>query len=149
MSKNFSPILAKTMKYEGNYSHDPDDNGGETYKGIARKFWPKWSGWQVVDLMKTKPGFPSNLEIKDKNRVIPYSQNIQEMVKDFYYENFWLAIGGEKIINDKVAGEIFDTAVNMGIKVAIKLAQEALGLPKEKITGRLDTETLTLLNQIK
>ena len=27
----------------------PEDRGGETYRGIARRAWPKWAGWKIVD----------------------------------------------------------------------------------------------------
>lgn len=146
MSQNFSPIYARTLKYEGNYSKDPNDAGGETYKGISRVFWPKWVGWQVIDSLKLKPGFPQNLEIKTPVSVIPQSANLQQMVKDFYYENFWMNIGGERIINDKVAGQIYDTAVNMGIKTAIKLVQGVFKLEK---TGILDIKTMQAINGVQ
>ncbi len=34
---NFNNAFNLVLKNEGSYSNDPDDPGGETYKGISRK----------------------------------------------------------------------------------------------------------------
>ena len=57
----FEPAFEKTMKFEGGYANNPADRGGETYRGIARKIWPGWNGWPLVDAAKQKAGFPGNL----------------------------------------------------------------------------------------
>ena len=44
----FKKAYDKTMGHEGGYVHDPDDAGGETYKGISRRYHPGWEGWKVV-----------------------------------------------------------------------------------------------------
>ena len=46
---NFIKSYEITCKHEGGYSFDPDDAGGETYKGISRRFNPQWSGWKIID----------------------------------------------------------------------------------------------------
>jgi hypothetical protein len=28
--------------HKGGYVKNPDDPGGETYRGVARKIWPRW-----------------------------------------------------------------------------------------------------------
>ena len=40
--------------YEGNYSNDKDDPGGETYKGISRNMNKDWEGWKIIDSYKGK-----------------------------------------------------------------------------------------------
>ena len=45
---NFNQAFKKVMSAEGGYVNDPDDPGGETYKGVARKMNPRWSGWAIV-----------------------------------------------------------------------------------------------------
>lgn len=37
---DFQESFRIAMGHEGGYSKDPDDAGGETYKGISRKFNP-------------------------------------------------------------------------------------------------------------
>ncbi|MBW1801582.1 MAG: hypothetical protein JRJ85_12745, partial [Deltaproteobacteria bacterium] len=41
----FDEAFEKTTAIEGGYVFDPDDAGGETYKGISRRFNPSWGGW--------------------------------------------------------------------------------------------------------
>ena len=41
---NFDEAFALTMKSEGGYANNPNDTGGETYKGVSRKNHPKWNG---------------------------------------------------------------------------------------------------------
>jgi lysozyme family protein len=76
----FQPALQKVLAHEGGYANDPDDPGGETYRGIARNMHSKRGGWVCIDLCKLKSDFPANLE-KDGD--------LQENIKSFYQVNFW------------------------------------------------------------
>lgn len=49
---NFKIALDKVLSREGGYINDPDDKGGETYKGISRKYNPDWKGWRIIDNTK-------------------------------------------------------------------------------------------------
>ena len=77
---NFKEAFEKTMGHEGGYGNDPDDAGGETYKGIARVYNPGWSGWAVIDAAKTASigNFPASL---DQNATL------QASVQSFYKES--------------------------------------------------------------
>ena len=44
--------------FEGNYSNDKDDPGGETYKGISRNMNKDWEGWKIIDSYKGKKNYP-------------------------------------------------------------------------------------------
>ncbi len=48
----FIDAYKKVLNNEGIYSNDPDDAGGETYKGISRKANPNWDGWISIDAIK-------------------------------------------------------------------------------------------------
>ena len=66
--------------------------------------------------------------------------------KDFYKSNYWDPIQLDLITSQRVAEEIFDTAVNMGVGTAVKFAYEACGLePSTKVT----TELINTLVKIK
>ena len=54
---NFNESFNITLGYEGGYSNDPDDAGGETYKGISRRYHPGWKGWALIDELKSKGVF--------------------------------------------------------------------------------------------
>ena len=126
---NFKIAYKRTSVFEGGYVNDPDDNGGETYCGIARKFHSTWKGWIIIDFQKKKDDFPKNLS----NREI----ELKKLEGDFYKENFWDKIWGDKINNQKVANDMYDTAVNMGIASAIRIAQQVIGMT---ITGKWSDE---------
>ena len=54
---DFNQAFQLVIAHEGGYVNDPDDPGGETYKGVARKIHSKWEGWQNIDILKRQPDF--------------------------------------------------------------------------------------------
>lgn len=48
----FAKAYKKLEVAEGGYVNDPDDAGGETYKGVSRKANPNWIGWIILDDLK-------------------------------------------------------------------------------------------------
>jgi len=115
----FLQAYNRTNQNEGGYVNDPDDKGGETYKGIARKFHPEWPGWGIIDSSKNAYNFKTML---DKNITL------QDQVRSFYYIEFWNKIGGESIPDQAIAEEMYDNAVNMGVATANKYLQRALNI---------------------
>jgi lysozyme family protein len=130
----FETALQKVLKNEGGYVNDPDDPGGETYKGVARKVFSKWDGWEIIDSMKHEGTFPANL---DKN------DSLQEMISDFYRINFWNKVKGDDITNENVAFAIFDFGVNAGVKTSVSIAQKVVDAKADGIFG---SQTLKLIN---
>ena len=118
----FKLAYDKTLGHEGGYSFDPNDRGGETYKGISRANFPNWEGWRIIDLVK------ANVNRNELDKVLAADENLQAFVLDFYRINFWLALKLEKIAEQEIAEELFDTAVNQGLKTAAKYFQQALNL---------------------
>ena len=114
----FDAAFDATMKAEGGYVNDPQDPGGETYKGIARTRNSKWPGWTTIDLMKEKRNFPKNLDGNGE---------LQEHVKNLYERNYWDKVKGDDIQNQDIAESLFDFAVNAGPKTSAKLAQLTVG----------------------
>ena len=39
-SNKYNTCIEKLLKKEGGYVNDPDDKGGQTYRGISRKYNP-------------------------------------------------------------------------------------------------------------
>ena len=113
----FKLAYAITLKHEGGYSNDPDDAGGETYKGIARRFHPSWVGWQIIDKSKQLSNFPNSL--KENN-------NLDLLVSNFYEAFYWDVNLLSEFPSQQIANEMFDTGVNMGIGRAAKFLQRAL-----------------------
>lgn len=103
---------------EGGYANHPADRGGETYAGIARKRWPGWDGWQVIDQFKASPHFPGNIK----------HSMLQPLVREFYRAEFWLPVKGDLFPNQLLANQVYDLAVNGGTRTAGRYLQRTLNL---------------------
>lgn len=110
---NFEKALAVVLKHEGGYVNDPDDPGGETYKGIARKMNPKWGGWALIDR-------------KDFS-----NPSLSELVESFYRDSYWEPIRGAQITSQLIAESVFDFAVNAGVRTTVALAQAVVDVPTD------------------
>lgn len=134
---DFKIAKARTAIFEGGYANDPADAGGETYKGVSRKANPNWKGWKIVDSYKGAAVFPKALD---------FDVPLQEAVDELYKAEYWDKVWGDKIKNQKVANDMFDTTVNMGVATSIKLSERQFKL---KETGKMSNELLTKLNSVK
>jgi lysozyme family protein len=130
----FDSALLHTLKSEGGYVNDPQDPGGETFKGIARVHHSKWQGWIKIDLLKNAQNFPLNLD---------HDETLNDQVKAFYKTHFWDRIQGDDIQNQDIAESIFDFSVNAGVRTSSKLAQITCG---ETADGVIGEATLNKLN---
>jgi len=131
---DFTQAFQLMIVHEGGYVNDPDDPGGETYKGVARKIFSKWDGWTTIDMLKRQSGFPANLD---------RDPDIQQSVSDFYRITFWDKMNGDQITNQEVASSIFDFGVNGGIGTSSALAQMVVGV---KADGVIGPDSLTAIN---
>jgi lysozyme family protein len=116
---DFATAFDLTMKAEGGYVNDPQDPGGETYKGIARKMNSKWDGWTLIDMAKKENNFPANLD-----------------------GNFWDKIRCDEIKDQGIAASIFDFAVNAGTIASAKLAQFTVGAEPDGVIGNVTLEKI-------
>lgn len=119
--QEFDRAFLVTMGHEGGYVNDKDDAGGETYRGISRRFHPSWPGWQYIDQAKGMDNFPAVLKI---------SKDLQADVLNFYRAQFWDRFNGDAVaeVAPSLANELFDTAVNMGVHRAVIFLQQALNV---------------------
>lgn len=117
---SFYVSYEKTMAHEGLYCNNPSDKGGETYKGIARKFYPDWSGWSIID------GVKDQVNISDLNKTLEANTYLNTLVRAFYKSMFWDRLELDLIKEQDLADELFDTGVNQGIKTVAKFFQRSL-----------------------
>lgn len=101
---DFTKAHAVLADYEGGYSNVPADRGGETYKGIARRFHPSWKGWPLVDAAKSHQRFPA---------ILAESKELQSYVLDFYKGEYWDRYSLDDV-PQSLATEIYEQAVNRG-----------------------------------
>jgi len=131
----FKPAFQNSVLNEGGYANDPQDPGGETYKGIARNIWSKWQGWTIIDQLKKQSGFPA---------ILSQDSDLQELITEFYLVNFWNKIKGDDIGDQQVAESIFDFAINAGVGTSATLAQLVTGVKADGIIG---PHTVEAINQ--
>ncbi len=142
---SFEIAFKITGGHEGGYANNPLDRGGETYCGIARKFFPKWGGWPIIDSNKKFRNFPN---------VLAGDDNLTALVRAFYKENFWNALRLDDVANQPIANELYDTGVNMGTGAAALFLQRVLNVTNRserdyadlQLDGRIGPATIKILN---
>lgn len=114
----FDPAVRKTLVNEGGdrCTTIAGDTGGTTKYGISKRAYPQ----------------------------LDIAQLTEDQAKDIYRADYWNAIRGDDIASQPVAENLFDTAVNMGPRQAVRLAQVALGV--KPVDGQLGPGTLAALN---
>lgn len=115
----FNAAYSRTLAHEGGYVKDPIDRGGETYKGISRRFNPGWEGWVRIDRARRRRGFP---------RLLESDATLQASVATFYKQHYWDKFQGDVLPNQAIANELFDTAVNLGVTRAVDFLQRGLNV---------------------
>lgn len=131
---DFSKALAKVLRKEGGYVNDPDDKGGETYKGISRRAHPKNRIWAIIDKYKEVCG-GVNATFKKK---LDKDEELKNAINVIYKQNYWNVFKLDLMLNQQLAEQIFDDAVNRGVAGACKLLCGLLGLPSySKPTDKL------------
>lgn len=102
MNNTFEICFKEVLGFEGGYVNDKSDRGGETKYGISKKSYPD------IDI--------ESLTI--------------EQAKHLYYRDFFNTknLKISLIDDERIAVELFDTAVNMGVGISARFLQEALNL---------------------
>ena len=122
MKMNFDEIIEQVLEHEGGYVNDPDDSGGETKYGIAKKFNP-------------------DVDIKNLTR---------EGAKEIYYEQYWKPSKADKV-PDRLKHIYFDMVVNFGKSGAVKVLQQAAVSKGHNISvdGGIGPNTLKAIQNVE
>lgn len=136
---DFKTAYKKIEAAEGSYCFDPDDAGGETYKGISRKANPNWDGWISIDAIKK--AHPTTFK-----GILKKTPELEKKVQDLYKDKYWDCFELDDVPSQLVAEQMFDTAVNQGQTAAIRFAQRVLDLRE---TGKWSLDLLNKLVAIK
>lgn len=97
-------IIDEVLKAEGGYVDHPNDPGGAT-------------NWGVTEKVARENGYKSHM------RDMP-----QSVAREIYYKKYVVSPGFDKVLllSPIIAGELIDTGVNMGTKVAAQSLQRCL-----------------------
>lgn len=107
LPNDFIGCVSLVIKDEGGYVNDPSDRGGETKFGISKRAYP-------------------NENIKE----LTY-----ERARSIYKKEYWDTCHCDEL-PDEIKYIHFDTGVNMGVRMAIKLLQRASGLKDDGMWGK-------------
>ena len=135
---NFKDSFDKIILAEGGYVNDPDDAGGETYLGISRVNHPYSRIWDIIDSIKKDHGTKTiNDRLKQDTRLIKEAEHI-------YKSKYWDVLYLDDVPSQKIAHQLFDDAVNRGVKSAILVAEHVMGMTP---TGKFSDALLTNLRK--
>jgi lysozyme family protein len=149
----------KTYKYhtkvvESGYAYSSKDRGGETFRGISRVFNPNWPGWPMVDQVKASLALTGNTKDRPSTwKKIDLATNrdsqLEKLVDEFYLEDCYKPYEKAEI-PERLRDKLFDTAVNVGHKNAVKFLQNSLICLGERLTpdGVLGPKTLASIPKV-
>jgi len=132
---NFERALAVILKEEGGFVKDLDDPGGATNFGITQK---------TYDRFLTEQDDPVPTVFKLVKKIEEYE------VALIYTKYYWLAGSCNKIDSYPIALIHFDGCVNIGVKRAGKLLQQAINYSQDRtlnVDGVIGPLTLKRLNK--
>ncbi len=110
----FKPAHEKTGGHEGGWSKNPNDRGGETIFGIARKFWPDWKGWATLDITKEQTGVETKEQRRELVRILKRNTYFMDLVDNFYETNFFHKYKLDIINSQPIVEVAYDILVNGG-----------------------------------
>lgn len=108
---DFDKAFEKTVFNEGGYVNDKDDKGGETYMGISRKHHPNSLIWYIIDKVTAK-----YKKVSDINRELKKDNELTSLIKSIYKSDYWNPFDLNKEKSQRLANQIFDSAVNTGVQ---------------------------------
>jgi lysozyme family protein len=118
----FSRALSIVLEAEGGYVNHPNDPGGATNMGVTQR---------IYDDYRKRQNLPKR-SVKDLE---------QRELEEIYFEGFWRPAMCQELPNEALAVLAFDSAVNHGPNTAIKLLQQAAGVPDAKCDGKWGADT--------
>ena len=155
--EDYVRALIFTSSAEGAFANRKADKGGITYKGISRVYNPKWVGWNIINRYLDKypelripyEGKPP-ASIHKLNFELNANEELEYLIYDFYYENYWKKCGAWNI-GGKLAVVLFDMATLQGVRRASKSLQKCLNIHFKTnlvVDSQVGSGTIKVLNEV-
>lgn len=140
--KNFTNAFYTLMSLEFNSPenalHKNPTENRLTFMGIYEAANPSWQGWGQVRAAINAYG-----DLKKASVALYNDDALVNLVASFYKKTYWDALCLDDVNSQLKANELFCFAVNVGVKSAVRVLQNMLGLTIDGIMGQ---ETLRALN---
>jgi lysozyme family protein len=146
---DFIKAYEKTAINEGGFANNPADSGGMTVFGIARKYWPAFAGWRIVDriiggLVK-QPAYGTS-EFRSwaahVTQLLRKDGVFMGYVETFYKSNFWDKYRLDELNDQDLAEWLYDHIVNGGAR-GVQWMQEAADITAD---GAIGDESIRVFN---
>lgn len=102
----FETLIDRVLSHEGGYVNHPEDPGGETKFGIAKRSYP-------------------GVDIKNLTR---------EQAIEIYRADFWQRVQGDQL-PPALVFQVLDAAANHGVGNAVRWLQRAAGVADDGVIG--------------
>lgn len=119
--------------------HKNEGEHGLTFFGIYESAHPNWKGWCII-----KRYLANIPDIEKCSIVLSNVSDLTKLVYEFYRRVFWNKANLDAIEEQRKADEIFIFGTNAGMKIAIKKAQELVGVT---IDGDVGPKTIKAINE--
>lgn len=150
---DFEKAYKLAADFEGSYSNDKNDRGGETYCGIARNFFPSWPGWKILDQEKRI----ANGSVAKMKKALAANAEIATLVRDWYRKEWWDRLGLGSL-EQSLASELFEQSINLGKSGCGKKVQQVCNaynyqggssiFPDLVVDGAIGPKTLSALASV-
>lgn len=143
VTPRFRRAFDRLGQLEGGYANRVVDRGGETYRGISRKWFPSWPGWAKVDSVAARGTSWSEID-----RILAADADLADQVLAFYLEEWWEPLRADQIADEELARVLFFFGVNAGRGAAVTALQVALNSLGKPISadGRMGPATISAAN---
>lgn len=131
---NFEIALKHILEHEGGWSDNPNDPGGPTYKGITLRTYAKAIG-AILDSDNYQ-------QLTEDLKNLPL-KSVSKIYKELYWDS-----SGSSSLPFPLALMHFDSAVNQGVKKAIKFLQQSVGVTVDGEFGPITKRAANRINLI-
>lgn len=125
--------------HEGGYANITNDFGGETYRGISRKYADDWHGWSHVDQYKRINGTP---------KWNHYFNDITDWHVTDFYVGIWVNEGFCDLESQLLANYLFDFRIHSP-RYAVRTIQQLLNENNHQfeLDNKMKPEIIEALNK--
>lgn len=134
----FNLLMSLEFSRPENALHKNPTENGLTFMGIYEAANPSWQGWGQVRAAINAYG-----DLKKASVALYNDDALVNLVAIFYKKTYWDALCLDDVNSQLKANELFCFAVNVGVKSAVRVLQNMLGLTSDGVMG---TNTLKALN---